>query len=56
MAKRLSELSAEERQRLREVAASGTIAGLIAAREILKCGLSEAQDALAELARTSYSG
>jgi hypothetical protein len=56
MAKRLSGLSPHERQRLREAAASGTIAGLRAAREILKCDLSEAQDALAELSRTPDPG
>jgi len=52
IAKRLSALSPAERQRLREAAAHG-IAGIVVAREILQCGLYEAQNALAELARTA---
>ena len=51
IAKRLSALSPDERQRLREAAAKGAMAGLAAAREILQCGLHEAQAAAAELSR-----
>jgi hypothetical protein len=51
MAKRLSALSVSERQRLREAVTRGTLTGLIEAREILQCGLTDAQDALEALSR-----
>jgi hypothetical protein len=55
LAERLSALSTAERRRIRDAAKLGMIAGIIAVKDVLGCGIGDAQEALAVLSRTSDS-